>query len=371
MRVLHVYKDFFPILGGIENHLLLLARELSRRQDMEVEVLVTNTGPRTVVDRFDGLRVTKAARLAEFASTPLSLALWREMGRRAYDIIHLHFPYPPGEMAALRRGRARRLVLTYHSDVVRQRLILRLYHPLLLRLLSRVDAILATSPNYIETSPYLSPLKEKCTVVPFGVDTSFFQCRSGSEISDRLRGSHQPPFVLFVGKFRYYKGLHYLIEAMKEVRKGTLLLVGGGPEEASLRAQVTRLGIEDRVAFLGPVEGSLLPSYYQASQVFALPSCQRAEAFGIVQLEAMACGLPVVSTELGTGTSYVNRHGVTGLVIPPADPAALAGAINQLLGDESLRQAMGRAARERVEAEFTKEQMVERVASVYRQVLSL
>ncbi len=371
MRVLHVYKDFYPVLGGIENHLLLLARELSRLPDFEVEVLVTNTRPRTVVEHYNGLKVTKAARLAAVTSTPLSLALWQEMGRRSYDIIHLHFPYPPGEVAALWRGRARRMVISYHSDVVKQRLILRLYHPLLLRLLARADAILAGSPNYIESSPYLSRFKEKCTVVPYGVDVSFFQGQANREVGARLEASYQPPFLLFVGKFRYYKGLFYLIEAMKDIGRGTLLLAGAGPEEAALRAQARRLGLEARVAFLGPIEGPDLPSYYHASQVFVLPSCQRAEAFGIVQLEAMACGLPVVSTQLGTGTSYVNQHGITGLVVPPADPAALAGALNQLLGNEKLRQDLGRAARERVEAEFTKERMVERVAATYHRVMSL
>lgn len=369
MRVLHIYKDFYPILGGIENHLLLLTGELARLAGMEVEVLVTNTGLRTLVERFDGVEVTKAARLATVASAPLSLALLRAAGQRPYDIIHVHVPYPVGEMAALWRGRARRLVLTYHSDVVRQKTLLRLYHPFFLRLLARADAIIASSPNYAETSRYLAPFKGKCTVIPYGIDVPFFQQGADPEAVARLGATYQPPFILFVGVFRYYKGLHHLIQAMEEVPHGTLLLVGTGPQEGSLRAQVRRRGLEARVAFLGQVEQRLLPSFYHAAQVFVLPACQRAEAFGIAQVEAMACGLPVVSTEVGTGTSYVNRHGVTGLVVAPADPAALAGAINQLLGDEALRRTLGRAARERVAGEFTKERMVERVMALYQRVL--
>ena len=369
MRVLHIYKDFYPVVGGIENHLSLLARELSRQPGMDVEVLVTNLGPRTVVEDFEGIRVTKSARLAHVASTPLSLALLKEVGRRSYDIIHLHFPYPVGELAALWRGRAQRLVISYHSDVVRQKLILRFYRPLMLRLLARADAIIAASSNYIETSPYLSRFRDKCTVIPYGIDVRFFQSRSDPAVAARLKAAYTPPFVLFVGKFRYYKGLKFLIEAMVDVTQGTLLLVGTGPEEPALRAQVKGLGLESRVAFLGAVDEALLPSYYQASQLFVLPSFQRAEAFGIAQLEAMACGLPVVSTELGTGTTYVNRHGVTGLVVPPADPPALAAALNRLLSDEALCQSMGRAARERVETEFTVELMVERVVALYRWLL--
>lgn len=371
MRVLHVYKDYYPVLGGIENHLRLLTQGLSQVAGMEVDVLVTNSEPRTVVEQHGYVRVTKAGRLANIASTPISLALLREIGRRSYDIIHLHFPYPLGETAALGWGRTRRLVITYHSDVVRQRVILRFYHPLLMRLLARADAIIAGSPDYVESSPYLTPFRDKCTVIPFGIDLSYFQSRALPEVSAGLEARFKPPYILFVGKFRYYKGIHYLLEAMRDVKDGALLLVGAGPEEASLRAQARRLGMESRVAFLGQVAERLLPSYYQSSQVFVLPSCLRAEAFGLVQVEAMACGLPVVSTQLGTGTSFVNRHGITGLVVPPADPAALAGAINRILGDVVMRESMGRAARERAEAEFTVERMVERVAATYHRVMSL
>ncbi len=369
MRVLHVYKDFYPVLGGIENQLMLLTRELSRLPGMEVETLVTNTGSRTIVEDFGRVRVTKAGRIATVASTPISLALFREVRRRRYDIIHLHFPYPLGEIASLLRGRARRIVITYHSDVVRQKLILRFYHRLLLRVLSRADAIIASSPNYIETSQYLPRFREKCHVIPFGVDVSFFRPGTGTEPVPDVLKAYLPPFVLFVGKFRYYKGLHYLVEALRHIPVGTLVLVGTGPEESALRSQVSRLGLDSRVAFVGHVGEPLLPSFYQASRVFVLPSCERAEAFGVVQLEAMACGLPVVSTEIGTGTSYVNVNDETGLVVPPSDPAALAQAINRLLENETLRRAMSRAARNQVELRFTKERMVESTASLYKRIL--
>ncbi|MDP2936903.1 MAG: glycosyltransferase [Dehalococcoidia bacterium] len=369
MRVLHVYKDYHPVMGGIENHLRLLTQGLSQVAGMEVDVLVTNSGPRTVVEQHGHVRVTKAGRLANIASAPISLALLQEIGRRSYDIIHLHFPYPVGEMAALGWGRTRRLVITYHSDVVRQQFILRFYHPFLLKLLSRADAIIAGSPDYIESSPYLTQFRDKCTVIPFGIDLSYFQSRALPEVSAGLRARFKPPYILFVGKFRYYKGIHYLLEAMKDVKDCTLLLVGAGPEEASLRAQARRLGMESRVAFLGQVAESLLPSYYQSSQLFVLPSCLRAEAFGLVQVEAMACGLPVVSTQLGTGTSFVNQHGVTGLVVPPADPAALSAALNLILGDHQLRHKLGQAARRRVAEEFTAERMVQAVLDLYGRLL--
>lgn len=369
MRILHVYKDFHPVVGGIENHLMLLTRELSRVPDLSVEVLVTNTGYATTVEHFGRVQVTKAGRIATVASTPISLSLFREVSRRAYDIIHLHFPYPLGEMASLLRGRTRRIVVTYHSDVVRQRLILRFYHRFLLRVLSRADAIIASSPNYVETSRYLSLFRDKCTVIPYGVDVSLFRPASEPAGAMDALGRYEQPLIIFVGKFRYYKGLHHLVEAMQYIGKGTLVLVGTGPEETALRDQVRLLGIESRVAFVGHFDERLLPSVYQSGQLFVLPSCERSEAFGVVQLEAMACGLPVVSTDIGTGTSYVNRDGETGLIVPHSDPPALAAAINRLLGDETMRRAMGRAARERVETEFTKERMVDSTVRLYRRVL--
>ncbi len=369
MKVLHVYKDFYPVLGGIENHLMLLTRELSRLPDMEVAVLVTNTTKRTVVEQFDRVRVTKAGRVATLASTPISPALFREIGRRDYDILHLHFPYPLGEIASLLRGKARRIVISYHSDVVRQKLILRLYHPFLLRVLARADAIIAGSPNYVESSPYLSRFQGKCTVIPYGIDVSLFRPSSGHGESLGIPERFQAPFAIFVGKFRYYKGLHHLVRAMKDVKTGSLLLIGEGPEEPMLRSLVAGLGLENRVAFMGHVEERLLPGFYQAGQIFVLPSCLRSEAFGIVQVEAMACGLPVVSTELGTGTSFVNRHGETGLVVPPSDPAALAAAMNALLHDRSRREAMSIAARARVCSQFTKERMVESTLELYMRTL--
>ncbi|MDO8690089.1 MAG: glycosyltransferase [Dehalococcoidia bacterium] len=369
MKVLHVYKDFYPVLGGVENHLMLLTRELSRLPDMEVEVLVTNTTARTVVEQFDRVRVTKAGRVATLASTPISPALFREIGQRDCDILHLHFPYPLGEIASLLRGKARRIVITYHSDIVRQKLILRLYHPLLMQILSRADAIIAGSPNYVESSPYLSRFTEKCTVIPYGIDASLFQPSSGPAEALGIPEKYLAPFIIFVGKFRYYKGLHHLVRAMKQVEKGSLLLVGEGPEEPALRSLVDSLGLENRVAFMGHVEERLLPGFYQAGQVFVLPSCLRAEAFGVVQLEAMACGLPVVSTELGTGTSFVNRHGETGFVVPPSNPAALANAINTLLTDQPRREAMSIAARARVCSQFTKERMVKSILELYKLTL--
>jgi glycosyltransferase involved in cell wall biosynthesis len=366
MKVLHIYKDYYPVVGGMENHIRMLARGTAER-GLDVTVLVTSPTRRTEVGELEGVRVIKAGRLATVASTPISFGLFRWARRLRPDITHLHFPYPMGEMAQLFFGRSQRTLITYHSDVVRQQGLLRVYRPLLRRVLARADQIIATSPNYIKSSPYLSAVSDKCTVVPLGIDLEFFRQPRTEEV-EALRSRYQPPLLLFVGLLRYYKGLDYLIRAMPDI-DARLLVVGSGPMAEEWQALVNSVGLTKKVFFAGRVEDERLPAYFQACDVFVLPASHRSEAFGVVQAEAMACGKAVVCTELGTGTSYVNVDGQTGLVVPPRDPNALAVAINRLLGDEELRTQMGARAGERARQEFSHEVMIDRVVRIYEHLL--
>ncbi|MCL5961424.1 MAG: glycosyltransferase [Chloroflexi bacterium] len=368
IRVLHIYKNFYPVQGGIENHIRLLGTELARRDDFQVTVLVTNSGRTTSRENHQGVEVIKTGQELTLARTPLSLRLWYETSRQEADITHLHFPYPFGEVGHLLFGRGGKTVITYHSDVVNQKRLLALYRPLLWRVLRKADRVIATTPNYIRSSPFLTEVANKCTVVPFGIDLNRFQGADPAQAA-AIRQRYGSPLLLFVGMLRYYKGLQHLLDAMPNI-PAKLLLVGRGPMEHDLRALVRGRALQDKVVFLGEVSDEDLPSLYHACDVFVLPASHRSEAFGIVQLEAMACGKPVVCTELGTGTSWVNLHGQTGLVVPPANPRALSESINRLIEDGEWRTQLGRAARERVEREFTKERMVERMVEVYRGVLS-
>lgn len=368
MRVVHVYKDYYPVAGGIENTVRMLATELARRPGFEMVVLTTNTGPRTERLTIDGVEVIKAGRQLAVASTPISLPLLVEMGRLKPDIAHLHFPYPWGEVAYLLSGRGR-MVLSYHSDIVKQGRLLRFYEPFLWRVLDRAEVIVATSPNYVESSPYLRRFVSKCTVVPCGVDIARFERVDPARV-DALKNWFGHPLVLFVGVFRYYKGLPYLIEAMKHV-DARLVLVGRGPLEGTLRSRAAEIGLGDKVVFAGFVPDEDLAAYYHAADVYVLPASHRSEALGISTMEAMACGVPVVTTELGTGTSYVNLDGLTGLVVPPANPLALAGAINRLLADGDLRRKMGQAGRDRVRRVFSKEVVVDQMAELYGKVVAV
>ena len=359
MHILHLYKDYFPVLGGIENHIRVLA-EAQAAAGHSVTVLVCDPGRHTRHEVLKGVRVIKAGRLTTRASMPVSLAQPWELWQQRPDILHVHSPYPLGEISGwlLRRGAA--TVITHHSDVVRQRGWLRLYAPLLRRVLCAADRIIATSPRYIETSPWLRPVAHKCTVVPLGVDVRQFTPSHKQE----KNGLH----LLFVGRLRYYKGLDTLLRALVQLPDAELTIVGDGPMRAPWETLARSLRLDHKVHFVGDVPDAELPEWYRQADVFVLPANARAEAFGTVLLEAMASGLPCVTTELGTGTSWIVQHGVTGLVVPSNDVAALSAALAQLR-DRTLRDAMGRAGRARVEQNFTLTRMIQGVDAVYQDVL--
>jgi glycosyltransferase involved in cell wall biosynthesis len=367
MEILHVYKDYAPVVGGIENHVRLLA-EAQAAAGHRVTVLVTSPTRYTTVTQLGGVRVIKAARLAHVASTPLSLRLPALLARERPDITHLHFPYPVGEVSHWLFGRGRRTIITYHSDVVKQQSILRFYRPIMQRVLNRADRILVSSPRYLETSPVLQALASRCEVVPYGINRQAFLSSLPDETAQVRARYPGQRLLLFVGVLRYYKGLQHLLQAMSRIN-ATLLIIGEGPMRPDLQTQARELALGQRVRFLGRLADEALPAYYRAADLFVLPASERSEAFGLVQVEAMSSGTPVVCTELGTGTSYVNLDHVSGLVVPPRDPTALAEAINLLLGDEPLRQRLAQGALARSTL-FDMGRMLSDIQRIYHEILA-
>ncbi len=367
MNILHVYKDYHPIFGGIEGHIQALA-EAQTAAGHHVTVLVTNPAREPARQTINGVQVIRAGRLATVASTPLSLSLPWQLGRLQPDITHLQFPYPVGEMSQLlvnwlARGK-RPYIISYQSDVVKQQGILRFYRPWLLRALRRASRILTSSPQYIPSSPYLQPLADKCTAVPLGIDPApFLNAAPLWAEGERVR-------ILFMGRHRYYKGVDTLIAALPHLPQCELIIGGDGPERPQWEAQTAALGLGERVRFIGNVSAEDLPRLYASADIFCLPSNSRAEAYGLVLLEAMASGLPCVTTELSTGTSFLVQDGVSGFVVPPQEPIALAHALGRLADDAALRRAMGASGRARLLAELTVPHMVARVQTVYEEVLS-
>jgi glycosyltransferase involved in cell wall biosynthesis len=372
MRIVHVYKDYYPVLGGIENHLRLLA-EAQAARGHDVTVLAASRSPRHETRDLNGVHVRLAGRLCTVASTPVSPGLFALVARTPADVVHLHFPHPPGEVAALVAGPRRPTVVTYHSDIVRQRFLGRLYRPVMRNVLAECSRILVTSVRYLESSPTLRACRARCTVVPLGVDiTRFSPVPAAAAESARRRWGLDPrrPVLLFVGRLRYYKGLDHLLRAVALLPGVQLVIAGDGARRGACRRLAGVLGIDGRVVFTGDVSEGDLASCYRAASLFVLPSTSRAEAFGVTAVEAMACGLPVITTELGTGTSWVNRAGVTGLVVPPGNPGALAAAIGELLASAGRLEAYGAAARQRAERLFSAETMVEAIEQVYGEVAS-
>jgi glycosyltransferase involved in cell wall biosynthesis len=366
MRILHIYKDYYPVVGGIENHIKLLA-EAQVTMGHEVTVLVANRNTHTTDTILGGVRVIKVGRLATVASTPISLRLFTHLASQRPDIAHLHFPYPIGEMAQLLLGKSKFTIISYHSDVVRQAKLLRLYRPIMLRVLAKSARIIASSQAYLDSSPILPAFKKKCVVIPYGIDQSHLKEPDSAGVASLRDKYGTGPLLLFVGVLRYYKGLQYLLEAMLQVN-ATLLIVGEGPQGPKLHQQAFQLGLLDRVFFCGRVPDETLPAFYQAADCFVLPACERSEAFGLVQVEALASGLPIVSTELATGTSYVNKNGVSGLVVPPKDSLALANAVNRLIGDTDLRHQLAQGARARADL-FQAERMVSQIQEIYENLV--
>jgi len=363
LRVLHVGKFYPPHKGGMETHL----RDLCERLHGAVDVRVIVAGERreSTEEVIGGVPVSRVGTLLNLGAAPFCPGLARRIREAEADIVHLHFPNPTAFVAYLASRHRGRLVVTYHSDIVRQKISGLAFRPILGRVLGRARAIIATSPNYIESSSVLRLYRARCRVVPLGIAAERFVRADEGEVR-RIRERFGPRLVLSVGRLIYYKGFEHLIRAMRNV-EGNLVIIGTGPLRARLERERDELSLRGRVHFLGEVESAA--PYFQAADVFALASTARSEAFGIVQLEAMACGVPVVNTRLDSGVPFVSVDNVTGLTVPPADSAALAAALTRLLGDAPLRAKFGEAARQRVRDEFDADLMAERTLRIYKEVM--
>ncbi len=364
LSVLHIGKYYPPYRGGMESHLQCLSDELNGMVDLKV--IVANVERRTMKAVIDGVNVTRVGKFCDIKSAPVCPGLVREIRRSKADIVHIHWPNPTAVLAYLASGHQGRLVFTYHSDIVRQRMLAVAFTPILHHALKRAAAIIVSSPNYIESSDILSEYRSKCHVIPYGVSVPHFEQCDQKRVC-RIRERYGPRIVLGVGRMVYYKGFEHLVRAMKLV-DGHLIIIGNGPLREHLGQLALECGVDDKVTFLTEVDD--VRPYYHAADVFALSSVMRSEAFGIVQLEAMACGKPVINTQLNSGVTFASPTGISGLTVPPADSVALADAINQLLDQPYRRAEFGMRAKMRVSHQFTVEEMVQRTFHLYQHIMS-
>lgn len=364
MRVLHVFKTYYPdTFGGVERTIHAIAKG-AVAHGIQSDVLSLSRDPVANTVEFDGHVAYKAKLDLEFASTGFSreaFSKFKDLGAKA-DVVHYHFPWPFMDLLHLVHPPGRPTVVTYHSDIVKQKLLLQLYKPLMHRFLSSVTRIVATSPNYLENSEVLQRYRDKTDVIPIGLDEADYP-RASQELRDRWRARFAKPFFLFVGVLRYYKGLHTLIEAAKNV-DADILIAGEGPMEVELKAQAASAGLTN-VHFLGAVSDLDKAALLELCTAFVFPSHLRSEAYGLSLVEAAMFGKPMISCEIRTGTSFVNLHGKTGTVVPPEDAEALAGAMALLVEQPSMARLQGSAARCRYAALLQTRSMIERYKQLY------
>jgi rhamnosyl/mannosyltransferase len=371
MRVLHFCKTYFPdSVGGIEQVIRQMCVS-SGRLGVTNHVLSLSRAPARELApiEFEGHTVHRAHLDFELASNGVSLSAIGKLARlaREVDVVHYHFPWPFTDMAHFLARIDKPTVLTYHSDIVRQKTLLRFYQPLKHRFLQSVDSIVATSPNYLASSAVLDRYRDKTRVIAFGLDKTSYPAPDPVRLA-HWRAQVGPKFFLFVGVLRYYKGLHILLDAAA----GTdypVVIVGAGPIEQELRAHAARLGLK-KVMFVGKLDEADKVALLELCYAVAFPSHLRSEAFGISLLEGAMFGKPMISSEIGTGTTYINVHGETGLVVPPSDPQALRAAMTALWNDPRMAAEMGRRAEARYWRLFTSEQMADDYTALYRELVA-
>lgn len=366
MRVLHFYKTAYPdSVGGVEQVIDQIATGCAQR-GIATDVLTLAGRGCAPLAEVHGYRLHRVPSDFELASTGVA---WRAFARfaalaRQADVVHYHFPWPWMDVVHFAtHARVRKpTVVTYHSDIVRQQALLRLYQPLQNRFLRSVDAIVATSPNYLHTSPVLARVADKVQVIPIGLDKDAYP----TPAPERLQAWRQrlgERFFLFVGVLRYYKGLHILLQAAQG-QGWPIVIAGAGPIEAELKAQAAALGLR-QVHFLGFVPEDDKAALLQLCHAVVFPSHLRSEAFGVSLLEGAMFGKPLISSEIGTGTSYINIAGETGLVVPPNDASALRAAMQHLWEHPAQAAAMGQRAALRFEKHFTATRMIHAYEELY------
>lgn len=368
LKVLHFYKTYYPdTFGGIEQVIYQLSESGA---EYDVESTVLSLSKRGDIDnqKIGKQRVFYAKTNFEIASTPFSLSCikkFKELAKQA-DIIHYHYPFPFMDILHFLCRIKKPTVVSYHSDIVKQKFIFRLYSPLMNRFLSSVDCIVAASPNYAKTSTVLQKFESKVKVIPYGLDENSYPNVSDDRIN-YWRKKFGDKFFLFIGAFRYYKGLHTLLDAVHSTTL-PVVIVGGGGIEQELKLKAKELNLSN-IHFVGVLNDEDKTALLQLCYSVVFPSDLRSEAFGITLLEGAMFGKPLISCEIGTGTSYINIHKKTGLVIPPFDPLALREAMLTLAANNRLADEYGTNANIRYNKLFKSHVMTHKYIQLYKSII--
>ncbi|APT76100.1 hypothetical protein LN42_06685 [Marinitoga sp. 1137] len=334
MKLLSISRNYFPEIGGIQ----IVAKEINKCFD-SIALTYNYTNEKIYkVDNIEGTIVYRVPIFFEKGSVRISLNYRKALDKLSKDVdmILYHFASGQPELDIFINGKIQNKpnICFYHMDIAGRGTFGNLYNHIIVKtFLKNMDKIIVTSPNIIKTSPVLRDFKDKIEVVPLFVDTNHFYPRKDNVRNKFINNDEK--LILYVGRFGRYKGLEYLIESLRFLPENyKLLLVGKGKKEKELKDLVKKYNFNNRVIFLNHVKYQDLPFYYSAADVFVLPSIDRGEAFGLVALEAMACGIPVITTELGTGTTYHNINGETGIHVPPKNSKEIANAVNTIVSQD-------------------------------------
>lgn len=372
MRVLCFGRFFDEIPGGMQTHVDHLFRAL--RADVDYVHLVPSRDSRSFEGKLHGFPLIRTPSWNVDGSLALSPRLWaraRELHRqKPFDLVHLHYPDPMSHIASWAITAHVPRVISWHADIVRQKLMRTVYHPFLRSSLRDCKAIVVATPAHISSSPELSkPIyADKQHIIPYGFDLAHYESRL--PLANTLRQQYPGCLIFALGRHVHYKGFDVLIQAMAQLPFDAQLLIGGeGPLSDEWKALAAQSSAANRIHFVGKISDADLPAYFQACDVFCLPAVNQAEAFGIVQVEAFACGKPVVSTKLNNGVDFVNQDGITGYTVTPSSVDELAQALAQLLANPELRQKLGQQALARAHQEFSLEALRSKTLAVYQQAV--
>lgn len=365
MKILHIGKYYPPYPGGIETYSKIICESLVS-QGIDVDIVVANNLNQFVEENINGVRVFRLPRNFVLGSIPVCFMMPKFIRmlvkRNNYDAIHLHFPNPMGEISYLFGGNGKKLVITYHTDASMRNKLKLFYTPMINRIFKNAKYVVVFLDKFMQNKRILYKHRNKCRIIPIPINSFFLN--EGDRLKTSAIKEKYGRFILFIGNLSGYKGEEYLIEAMKDI-DCNLVIIGVGPNTENLKNLVKYSKLNDKVFFIGSIRNSDLKEYYDGCDLLCLPSVSEMETFGIVLLEAMARGKPVISTELGTGTSWVNINGLTGFVVPPKSAEKLSEGINKILENDALREQMGNDARKRVMECFTADKIINSVIELY------
>jgi glycosyltransferase involved in cell wall biosynthesis len=373
MKILQLGRFYPPSTGGIETVMYDITEMLNKERDIKCDVLCSSKDYNYLEEK-SNYTIYRTKTFGIYFSTSITPQMIFKLRNivSQYDIIHVHLPDPMANIVLMLTNlENKKIVLHWHSDIIKQKYLLKLYEPLQNWMMKKADKIIATTPKYIEESKYLQKYKDKCISIPIGIDEN--KLKANINIVNNIKKIYNNKKIIFsLGRLVYYKGFEYLIKSAKYLNNEYVILIGGsGPLKEELNNLIKSHSLENKVILLGRIEDNELGSYYEACDLYCLPSIVKSEAFGIVQIEAMSFGKPIVATKInGSGVDWVNKDDVSGINVEPKDPEALAEAFRRIFNNKDDYERYSINAKKRFNSLFKREKMNDRLIQLYKELLS-